>query len=103
MPDGLLGADGSSWDEARRWVHGFVSWYNQQHRHSGIRFVTPAERHEDKDNRILKRRHEVYQAAKERHPEHWSSNMRNWDSINEVWLNPPKEKYAKELKRLCYD
>ena len=52
---------------------------------------------------MLKRRHEVYQAPKEKHPERRSSNTRNWDSINEFWLNPPKEKTAKELKRLCYD
>jgi transposase InsO family protein len=26
---------------ARQWVQGFVRWYNQEHRHSGIRFVTP--------------------------------------------------------------
>ena len=27
-------------DEACQWVAGFVDWYNHQHRHSAIRFVT---------------------------------------------------------------
>src|SRR3546814_3051407 len=32
-------------DQARAWVQGFVAWYNTEHRHSGIQFVTPAQRH----------------------------------------------------------
>jgi putative transposase len=32
-------------EKAREWVAGFVGWYNEEHRHSGIRFVTPGERH----------------------------------------------------------
>src|SRR5271166_4108398 len=35
-------ADGPA---ARRWVERFVGWYNGEHRHSAIRFVTPDERH----------------------------------------------------------
>jgi putative transposase len=30
---------------ARRWVTRFVTWYNGEHRHSAIRYVTPNERH----------------------------------------------------------
>ncbi len=30
---------------ARAWVTGLVRWYNHEHRHSAIRFVTPAQRH----------------------------------------------------------
>ena len=43
----------------------FVSWYNHEHRHSRIRFVTPSQRHQGMDIEILKRRLEVYQKAKE--------------------------------------
>ena len=32
-------------EQARTWVAGFVHWYNEEHRHSGIRFVTPGQRH----------------------------------------------------------
>ena len=40
-------------DEARKWVLTFVCWYNEKHRHSSIRFVTPAERHSGTDLDIL--------------------------------------------------
>src|SRR3546814_14877404 len=36
-------------DQARAWVQGFVAWYNTEHRHSGIQFVTPAQRHAGAD------------------------------------------------------
>lgn len=77
-------------EAARGWVHTFVRWYNQDHRHSSIRFVTPTERHSGKERDILTRREVLYAAAKVRHPERWSGKMRNWEPIDEVWLNPEK-------------
>jgi transposase InsO family protein len=76
-------------DDARVWVKGFVNWYNHDHQHSAIRYVTPAERHEYRDEKLLEMRRQVYEAAKTRHPERWSNKTRNWDYIGEVWLNPP--------------
>jgi len=76
-------------DGARGWVYGFVSWYNHEHQHSAIRFVTPSQRHRGEDLQVLKARHRVYEKAKTRHPERWSGSIRNWDLISEVWLNPP--------------
>ena len=29
----------------KAWVDGFVGWYNAEHRHSGIKYVTPNQRH----------------------------------------------------------
>ncbi len=69
----------------------FVQWYNHEHRHSRIRFVTPAQRHEGKDKGILARRHEVYEAAKLKTPERWSGETRNWRPIDAVMLNPDRE------------
>ena len=40
-------------DAARRWAACFVRWYNEEHRHSGIRFVTPAQRHAGQDRLLL--------------------------------------------------
>ncbi len=74
-------------DEARAWVEGFATWYNGCHLHSGIRFVRPNDRHSGKEVAILNKRHAVYQQAKERHPERWSSNTRNWSPVGEVVLN----------------
>jgi putative transposase len=51
---------------ARNWVAGLVRWYNHEHRHSAIRFVTPAQRHANLDQDILDRRATLYQTARER-------------------------------------
>ncbi len=77
-----------SLEAARVWVHGFVGWYNNEHRHSSIRFVTPNERHQGLDKQILARRKQVYEDAKQQHPERWAGDTRNWSPIEEVWLNP---------------
>jgi transposase InsO family protein len=84
--------------DARTWVAGFVRWYNTVHRHSAIRYVTPQERHEGRDVEILVQRHEVYRRARDRNPERWSQNTRDWSRVAIVALNPAtrarKEKRA---------
>jgi len=81
----------SSLDEARQWVMTFVNWYNHSHRHSGLKYVTPAQRHSGEDMAILERRKRVYAEAKLRHPERWSGEIRNWNHEPIVKLNPEKE------------
>lgn len=73
-------------EEARQWTLEFVQWYNHQHKHSGIKFVTPAQRHDGRDGAILQHRKQVYEVAKERRPELWSRDTRNWEQEDEVWL-----------------
>lgn len=80
-----------SLETARVWVHGFVQWYNEAHRHSAIRYVTPSQRHCGEDVAILADRKRLYETAKQARPERWSGDTRNWAPINEVWLNPPKD------------
>lgn len=75
---------------ARAWVGEFVRWYNTEHRHSAIGFVTPEQRHDGRDRDLLERRHALYQAAREKHPERWSGKTRNWTRVEEVFLNPQK-------------
>ena len=77
---------------ARDWVGGFVQWYNFEHQHSGIKFVTPAQRHAGDDVELLIKRKQVYSQAKSQNPSRWSGEIRNWDQINEVHLNPMKDK-----------
>lgn len=77
--------------DARDWVFGFVTWYNREHRHSGIKFVTPHERHEGKDTEILIKRIEVYEKAKQENPRRWTGSTRDWGPIDSVWLNPEKQ------------
>lgn len=73
---------------ARQWVSTFAHWYNHEHRHSAISFVTPAERHAGLDTALLEQRVDVYEAAKKRHPERWSGATRNWQPVRVVHLNP---------------
>lgn len=78
--------------ESRDWVAGFVQWYNDEHLHSGIKFVTPSQRHAGEDVKILAHRKRVYQAAKLKHPQRWSRDIKNWEHVTEVHLNPEKQK-----------
>ena len=80
-------ADGPS---AARWVAHFVAWYNGEHRHSAIRFVTPDQRHQGTEHAVLARRHELYEQARQAHPERWSRSTRNWVPIGLVTLNPER-------------
>jgi amidase len=73
---------------ARQWVGTFVQWYNHEHRHSAIGFVTPDQRHTGLDTALLNQRVQVYEAAKARHPQRWSGATRNWQPVSVVHLNP---------------
>jgi putative transposase len=76
---------------AREWAAAFVFWYNYQHRHSGIRHVSPAQRHAGEDGSILAARHALYQQAREANPRRWSGRTRNWTPIEAVTLNPERD------------
>ncbi len=78
--------------ESRKWAHRFVNWYNTEHLHSGIKFVTPADRHNGNDILILANRHRIYQQARLSNPERWTKKTRNWKPVTEVVL--------KKFKRL---
>lgn len=78
----------ASIEDAREWVRRFVAWYNSEHLHSGIRFVSPLDRHEGRDASILRRRHAVYRAARVRTPRRWSRTTRDWSVVGPVYLNP---------------
>jgi transposase InsO family protein len=73
---------------ARQWVARFVSWYNTEHRHSAIRYVTPDQRHAGADVAILARRRGLYEHARRRTPGRWSGRIRNWAPVATVVLNP---------------
>jgi transposase InsO family protein len=76
--------------QARLWVFSFEHWYNEEHRHSAIQFVTPGQRHRREDLLILKKRKELYEAARGKSPERWAKQCRNWNHSTTVTLNPKK-------------
>lgn len=67
-----------------------MHWYNHDHRHSGIRYVSPAQRHAGQDREILQARHALYQQAREQNPRRWSRTTRDWSRIDVVTLNPER-------------
>jgi putative transposase len=79
-------------DAKRAWVTEFVALYNNEHYHSQIKFVTPAQRHNAEDKLILKNREATDQAAKAKNPNRWSGLTRNRYHIEAVELNPQKPK-----------
>jgi len=80
--------------EAEAWVEEFVKWYNEEHHHSAIKYVTPKQRHYGEDISILQRRKATYIVAKNKRPDRWSRNIRNWNQIKEVYLNKRIEAIA---------
>jgi transposase InsO family protein len=82
-------------EQARAWVERFVAWYNTEHLHSEIRYVTPASRHDGADQEILDKRKDVYESARRGNPERWSGNVRDWSYIAEVSLNARKRRAKK--------
>lgn len=77
-------------EAARDWAASFVHWYNVEHRHSGIRYVSPQQRHAGEDSAILAARHALYQAAQDLNPARWSRHTRNWQPVGPVTLNPER-------------
>ena len=75
---------------AQQWVERFVAWYNGEHRHSAIRYVTPDERHFGAERDVLARRHELYARARNANPERWTRSTRNWAPVGIVVLNPER-------------
>lgn len=84
----------ASIEQARTWMMSFARWYNHVHKHRNLKFVSPAERHRGEEKAIFARRIGVYEAARERNPERWSRNIRDWSLPKEVWLNRAAEEKA---------
>lgn len=82
---------------ARKWVKKFVDWYNKEHLHSGISYLTPFQRHHGLGQLILDNRKRVYAQARQKYPERWSKGIRKWELPSYVSLNPIKNKETQEI------
>jgi len=87
--------------EACEWVAAFVDWYNHLHRHSGIKFVTPHQRHSGSATAICRKRAQVYEQARQANPRRWSQSTRCWRQPEEVWINKPPEGQKSNQALLC--
>jgi putative transposase len=88
---GYAGQRFGSLEEALAWVARFVRWYNHEHMHSAIGFVTPHDRHAGRDVTILAARRCVYAKAHTQHPERWTGDVRAWKRPAKVRLHPDRE------------
>ena len=84
--------------DAQAWVKSFARWYNGEHLHSAIRFVTPDARHAGYDRTTLAKRASLYVNARAQNPQRWSGKTRNWQPAGPVWLNPERETGAPEIR-----
>lgn len=84
----------ASLDQARLWALEFVRWYNHEHKHRNLKFVSPAQRHAGEEQAIFEQRIKIYNQARAKHPQRWSRGIRNWSLPTEVWINKITEKNA---------
>jgi len=80
----------STIEDARDWVLAFVRWYNTEHRHSALNYVTPQQCHDGEADQILAQRKQVIEAAKTANPRRWSGDIRNFSLPESVTLNPER-------------
>jgi len=87
--------------DARAWMRAFVTWYNEEHRHSGIALLTPAMVHRGQAAEVLEARHEVMQVAYAAHPERFVHGKPVMPTLPDaVWINPPVAPIAQETNTL---
>ena len=84
--------------DSQNWVKSFANWYNDEHLHSAIRFVTPNARHSGADRKTLANRDILYASARAQNPQRWSGKTRNWQPAGPVWLNPETETSDLEIR-----
>jgi putative transposase len=76
--------------DARQWSQRFFNWYNQQHHHTGLSLLTPADVHYGRAQEKLARRQVVLQQAYQLHPERFVKGHPTPAQLpNAVWINQP--------------
>ncbi len=78
--------------DARAWAQSFFTWYNTEHRHSGIGLMTPQAVHYGQANQLFTKRQQVLQLAYAAHPERFVKGRPQPPQLPiAVWINPPKK------------
>lgn len=85
-------------DAARKWMMKFVHWYNTQHRHSSLDYVTPQEMRSGVAKAIFKKRNMTLEAFKQQNPERWGSRAtKRWGDLKPVILNPDEINLTRQI------
>ncbi len=70
----------------------FFPWYNHQHHHSALSYLTPAVVHHGQADHVLAERHRVRMAAYLQRPERFVNGPPRLERLPEaVWINPPEK------------
>lgn len=86
-----------SLEDSRAFCHPFFRWYNTEHRHCGIAFMTPEDIHYGRATQILETRSAVLSAAFEAHPKRFKGKRPTPKPLPKaVWINPPINKPSDE-------
>ena len=84
-----------SLEDGRAFGQVFFPWYNQEHRHSGLGFLTPAVVHFGQAPTVRAQRQQVLAAADAAHPERFvKGRSQPADLPRAVWINPPAKNTA---------
>jgi putative transposase len=86
------------YEDALGFCRAFFPWYNHEHRHSALAYLTPAQVHTGQAESVLEKRRRVLEAARTRHPERFPLGApRVARPPTAVWINPPADRSRVEL------
>lgn len=79
-----------SLQDARAHCQAFFAWYNTEHRHSGIAFMTPEDVHYGRVSQVIDTRSKALNAAFDANPARFKGKRPKPQRPPEaVWINPP--------------
>jgi len=88
----------ASFEHAREYCQHFFPWYNDEHRHSGIAYLTPSDVHHGRADAVVAQRQAVMDGAYARTPERFPAGPpRVPRPPKAVWINPPENRDEVEL------
>jgi putative transposase len=80
-------------EHARSFCHPFFTYYNTEHRHSGLGLMTPESIHYGYAEQILAARRDTLQVAYAAHPERFVRRPPQPPVLpTSAWINPPRQK-----------
>ena len=86
-------------EDSRSFCQTFFGWYNTEHYHSGIGFMTPEDVHYGRAEQIIKERQLVLDDAFEKHPERFKGKRPKPMALPKaVWINKPEPENSVPLQ-----
>ena len=81
-----------AFQDARAFCVTYFDWYNREHRHSGIGYLTPETVHRERTAGVVEGRRRVLNAAYAARPDRFVNKAPEPPTVPvAAWINPPKE------------